>query len=384
MKRVVLALVSLVLVGIFALAKEPIRIGGLLEFTGGCAAYGAYVRRALEFARAKGIVPLEVLGRPIEIIYYDARTEPVEAALGATRLIEVEKVVAIIGTCCSGPYLAAGKVADAAGIPMISPTSTHPLTTVPEFCFRACFTDDAQGGIGAYLAYQLLGARTAALIVDVAQPYCVRLGDYFKKAFETLGGKVLAVLHCRTGDVDYTAQLTEIKRLNPDIIYLPNYYTEAAMIAVQARDLGLTQQIVGGDGFHAMKLIEIGGKAVEGIIFTTFWHEKVAKTEISKRYIEEFKKEFGESPDSFGALGVDCYLLIVDAIKRAGTVDPVAIKEALKTADLEVVTGRTIMNPIGNPTKDFVILIVKDGQFELYRHIPAQEAGQILKPILGR
>jgi branched-chain amino acid transport system substrate-binding protein len=379
-RRLLVGVAALALLAGLAAAQEPIKIGVLVEFTGGCAAYGQYAKRALELVRETGIVPLEVLGRPVELVYYDARTEPTEAVTGVKRLIEVEGVVAIIGTMCSGPYLAAGKVTT---VPMISPTSTNPLTTNPDYCFRACFLDDAQGAIGAYFAREKLGAETVALVVDVAQPYCVGLGNYFKQAFEALGGKVLATLAIRTGDVDFTAQLTEIKRLNPDLIYVPNYYTEVALLAKQARDLGLTQQILGGDGLHAAELIKIGGDAVEGIIFTTFWHETAAITEVGKKYVQAFKEKFGESPDSFGALAVDCYLLILDAIERAGSTDPEAIKEALKTADLEVVTGRTIMTPKGDPAKDFVILTVKDGAFAFYDVVPATKAQEIVKRVYG-
>ncbi len=377
-----LAVLAVAALGVLGLA-QPIKIGCLLEFTGGCAAYGQMARDALEFARAVGIVPTEVLGRPIELVYFDARTEPTEAATGATRLIQVEKVVAIIGTMCSGPFLGAAEIVQAAGVPMIGPTTTNPLTTqVGDYLFRACFTDDDQGPVAADLALSFFGAKTAAVVIDVAQAYCVGLGKYFIEAFEALGGKVVATLYCRTGDVDYTAQLTEIMRVNPDIIYTPNYYTEVALMARQARDLGLTQPILGADGLYAPELIEIGGAAVEGIHFTTFWHPDLA-TGIALRYVEEYRKYFGRDPDAFGALAVDCYLLIVDAIQRAGSADPKAIKEALQTADLEVITGRTIMTPQGDPIKDFVFLKVENGQFVYATMIPAARAAEI-KKLMGK
>ena len=381
--RKALFLGILALAGVFALAQEPIKIGCLLEFTGACAAYGQMARDALEFARAVGLVPTEVLGRPIELVYFDARTEPVEAATGATRLIQVEKVVAIIGTMCSGPFLGAAEIVQAAGVPMIGPTTTNPLTTqVGDYCFRACFKDDDQGPVAAALARDYFGAKTAAVVIDVAQAYCVGLGKYFIEAFEALGGKVVATLYCRSGDVDYTAQLTEIQRVNPDIIYTPNYYTEVAMMARQARDLGLKQPILGADGCFAPELIQIGGAAVEGIHFTTFWHPAQA-TGIGLLYAEKYKEHFGHEADAFGALAVDSYLLIVDAIKRAGSADPKAIKEALQTADLEVVTGRTIMTPEGNPIKDFYFLKVENGQFVFATMIPASRAAEI-KALMGK
>ena len=328
--------------------------------------------------RELGLVPLEVLGRPIELVYFDARTDPVEAATGATRLIEVEKVVAIIGTMCSGPYLAAAEIVQAAGVPMIGPSVTNPLATqVGDYCFRACFKDDDQALVLAALALDYFGAKTAAVVIDVAQAYCVGLGKYFIEAFEALGGKVVAELYCRTGDVDYTAQLTEIQRVNPDIIFTPNYYTEVAMMARQARDLGLTQPILGTDGLFAPELLWIGGAAVEGIRFTTFWHPDAATTELGRLYAERYKEYYGRIADADGALAVDAYLLIVDAIKRAGSADPKAIKDALQTADIEGVTGRIVMTPQGDPVRDFCVLRVENGQFVYTTTITASEAEEI-------
>jgi branched-chain amino acid transport system substrate-binding protein len=370
-------IVASLLLGTVGFGQEPIKIGCLLEFTGGCAAYGQMARDALEFAREEGIVPLEVLGRPIKLVYFDSRTEPAETANGATRLIEVEKVVAIIGTMCSGPFLGFGEIAQAAKVPAIGPTTTNPLVSqIGNYCFRACFNDADQGPISAVLALDEFGAKTAAVVIDVAQAYCVGLAQFFMEAFEALGGEIVAELYCRTGDVDYTAQLTEIARANPDIIYTPNYYTEVAMMARQARDLGLTQLILGTDGLFAPELIEIGGEGVEGVHFTTFWHEEKA-VGVGKTYAEAYRAKFGKSPDAFGALAVDCYMLIVDAIERAGSADPELIQDGLITADLDVITGHTKFNLQGDPLKDFFFLRVEGGEFVFATMIPAARAAEV-------
>jgi len=354
------------LVGAFSLAQEPIKIGCLLELTGACAAYGQMAREALEFAKEAGIVPTEVLGRPIQLVYFDARTNPEEAVYGAIRLIEVEKVVAIIGPICSSVYLLAAEIAQEAGVPIISPTATSPLITqVGDYCFRACFKGDDQGPIAAYLAYEVLGTKTACVLVDSDQPYCVELGRGFVWAFEGLGGKVLKVMYCRTGDVAYTSQLMEFAKLNPDIIYTPNYYTEVALMARQARNLGLTQPILGADILHAPELVQIGGTAVEGIMFTALWHEEFAITWLAQEYTQAYRARYGRAPDAFGALAVDSYLLLVDAIHRAWSTDPKAIRDALATADLEGVTGHMIMTEEGTPLKDFVFLKVEGGKFKV-------------------
>lgn len=377
-------ILAAMIVGVTAVAQEPIKIGCLLEFTGACAAYGQMARDGIELARAAGIVPTEVLGRPIELVYFDARTEPAEAATGATRLIKTENVVAIIGTMCSGPFLGYAEIAQAARVPAIGPTTTNPLTTqVGDYCFRACFTDDDQGPMAAWIARETYGAKTAAVVIDMAQAYCVGLGQFFMEAFKALGGAVVAELYCRSGDVDYTAQLTEIARANPDIIYTPNYYTEVAMMARQARDLGLTQPILGADGLYAPELITIGGDAVEGVHFLTFFSADAVTTEVGRKYVEAYRAKFGSDPDAFSALSVDCYMLIVDAIERAGSADPELIQAALVTADLDVVTGHTTMTPSGNPKKDFVFLTVENGKFKFVETFPVERAWEI-RALIGK
>jgi len=356
---VFMILMSMTTVGF---AAEPIKVGVNVALTGPVAAYGQMAVEGIKLVRE--IVGTEVLGRPVELIILDNKGDKVEAANATTRLIDNEGVAAIIGSMISGNALAMGPIADKKKVPIIGPTTTNPLVTQgKKFVFRACFTDNYQAEIAARFAYEDLGARTAAVISDIAQDYCVALGEFFSKEFERLGGKIISKTFVRTGDQDFSAQLTAIKNANPDLIYVPNYYTEDALITRQARDLGLTQPILAADGADAPELLQIGGEAVEGLMHTAMWHEKAASTDIGKKYIEAYKAKYGKAPNSFGGLGADAYLLVIDAIERAGCDDPVAIRNALEATErLDVVTGPvTIEN--GDAIKPVVIRKVEDGKF---------------------
>ncbi|HHY46348.1 MAG TPA: ABC transporter substrate-binding protein [Firmicutes bacterium] len=344
-------------------AQKPIKIGCNLELTGGVAAYGQMGRDGIELIRS--IVGTEVLGRPVELVWVDNKSDRVESANAASRLIEKEKVVAIIGPMTSGNMLAAGDVAEKHHIPIIGPSTTSPLTTQGKsYVFRACAIDPFQGTVAAKFAFNSLKARKAAILSDIAQDYAVALGKFFAKEFERLGGKVVCTAYIKSGDQDFSAQITMIKNSDPDIIYMPNYYTEIALAARQIRDLGLKQPILSGDGADAPELFSIGGKAVEGLMHTALWHERASTTELGKKYIKAYKEKYGKSPDAFGALGADSYLMIIDAIKRANSTDPEKIREALaNTKNLQVVTGPvTIEN--GDAIKPLVIRRAKNGSFE--------------------
>ena len=343
-------------------AQEPIRIGVNLEMTGAVAAYGQMGWEGIQTIRSLGYDT--VLGRPVELILVDNKSDRVEAANATTRLIN-QGVVAIIGTMISGNLLAAGPIAEEAGIPIIGPSATNPLVTQGRsYVFRACFTDNYQAEIAAQFAYENLGARRVAVISDIAQDYTVALGQYFTQAFERLGGEVVITTYVRTGDQDFTAQLTAVANANPDLLYVPNYYTENALIARQARELGLTQPILSGDGADAPELIEIGGEAVEGLMHTAFWHEEAAVTELGRQYIEAYRRLYNKEPNSFGGLAADAYLMLLHAIEQAGSTDPKAIRDQLEAIHgLEVVTGPVIIEN-GDAIKPVVIRRVEGGQFK--------------------
>lgn len=344
------------------MAADTIKIGAYLPMTGAVAAYGEMENNGIEIARS---MEPEVLGKKIEVILVDTKSDKIEAANAVTLLVEKEKVVGILGEAISGNTMAGNPISEAAKIPSVSPTATNPLVNQgKKYAFRACFIDPFQGEVAARFALNELKAKTAAVIIDIAQDYCVGLGNFFVKEYVKGGGKIVSTTYIQTGDQDFSAQLSAVQAAKPDIIYAPNYYTEDALMAKQARDLGIKAPILTGDGAQADALIEIGGASVEGMYFTGHFHKDAATTERSKEYIKLFEKRFNKEADAFGALGADAYFLLVDAIKRAGSTDGTKVRDALQsTKDFKGVSGVITMGPDGNPIKSMVINKVQDGKF---------------------
>ncbi len=363
MARVVsLSLTLVALLISLASASEPIRIGALLPMTGSVAAFGQMGWDGFQTARK---IQPEALGRPVELKLSDTKSDKVDSANAVSRLIEKEKVVAVLGEMISGDTIAAADYAERAKIPMISPTATNPIVTQgKKFIFRVCFIDPEQGRVGAKLALDNLKAKTAAIIYDISQDYCVGLKTFFQREFTQSGGKVVSETMFKTGDRDFTPQLSRIKSLNPDVIYAPIYYTECALIAKQAREMGLNVPILAGDGVQAPEFIQLGGKDVEGVYFTTHFHEDMVDNPLGKKYLDLFKKDTGKELDAFAAQAGDAYFVLIDAINRAGSTDPEKIRDAIAaTRDFNGVTGKITMKPDGNAIKAMVVSKVKDGKF---------------------
>lgn len=331
-KRVVVVLLAvfcMVLWGIntTARAEGTIKIGAFLPMTGAVAAYGEMEWSGIQIA--KEMEP-EVLGKKIEVVLVDTKSDKIEAANAVTLLVEKEKVAGILGEAISGNSMAGNPISEAAKIPSVSPTATNPLVTQgKKYAFRACFIDPFQGQVAARFARNELKAQTAALIIDNAQDYCVGLANFFEKEFEKLGGKIVSKTFIQTGDQDFSAQLSAVQANKPDIIYAPNYYTEDALLAKQARDLGINVPILTGDGAQDETLIKVGGAAVENMYFTGHFHKQAAVTERAKEYVKRFEEKYKKEAGAFDALGADAYFLLVDAIKRAGSDDGTKIRDAL-------------------------------------------------------
>jgi branched-chain amino acid transport system substrate-binding protein len=366
MKKVLIGMVILFSVLLFAswcLAADTIKIGGFLPMTGAVAAYGQDANNGIKVAME---MKPTVLGKKVEFVVADTKSDKIEAANAMSRLIEKDKVVAVIGEMISGNTLAGGPIAEKAMIPVVSPTATNPLVTQgKKYVFRVCFIDPVQGEIAAKYAINTLKAKKAALIVDKSQDYCVGLAKFFKDAFTKLGGKIVAETFCVTEDKDFSAQLSTIKPTKPDVLYAPNYYSPVALFTKQARELGLKAPVLSGDGAQADELIQIGGKEVEGVAFTGHFHKKAATTKLAKDWIPLFEKKFKAEPNAFHALGADAYFVLIDAITRAKSTKGEAIRAALATTkNFEAISGKLSIGEDGNAVKPMVINIVKNAKFE--------------------
>lgn len=353
-----------------AAVPDLIKIGEFASLTGKEAAFGQASHRgtllAIEELNAAG----GLLGRKLQLVTEDNQSKAGESATIVKKLISREKVVAIIGEVASSRSLEAAPIAQQAKIPMISPSSTNPkVTELGNYIFRVCFIDPYQGQALAKFARQTLQVKNVAILTSVSSPYSVGLSKYFREPFTAQGGKVVAEQKYSEGDKDFKAQLTAIKAAAPDAILASGYYTEAALICKQARDLGLTMPIIGGDGWEAPELIAVGGKAVEGTYYTTHF-APVIPTPEAQGFVKRYQARWRDLPDAMAALGYDAVMVLADAIRRAGTTESAKLRDAIAaTRDYRAVSGITTLDAKRNASKPAVILTVKNGQFELVESV---------------
>jgi branched-chain amino acid transport system substrate-binding protein len=349
-----------------AAADNTIKVGEYASLHGSEAAFGTSSHEgtvlAIEQANAAG----GVLGKKIELISEDNQSKPGESATIVKKLITRDHVVAVLGEVASGRSLEAAPICQQSKIPMISPSSTNPkVTETGDYIFRVCYTDPFQGKLLAEFALKTLKAKKIALLSDVAAPYSVGLAQYFREPFIAGGGEIVIEQKYSSHDKDFKAQLTAIKAANPEAIFVPGYYTEAGLIVLQARQLGITVPLFGGDGWEAPELIETAGNALEGTYYSTHYSPEV-QTPIVQDFVKKFRARWnGETPDAMAALGYDSAMVLVDAIKRAGTTESAKLRDAVAaTKDLDCVTGKTTLDADRNPSKSAVIITVKDGKFK--------------------
>src|SRR6266481_890188 len=348
-------------------ATGPIVIGEVGSMTGTEATFGLSSANGIQLAidefNAKG----GVKGRQLQVKVLDDQGRPEEAATAATRLISSEKVVALLGEVASTRSMFMAPKAQQAKVPMVTPSSTNPAATEKgDYIFRACFIDPFQGYVGATFAHNNLKLKKVAILKDVRNDYSVGLAKNFIDAFTKGGGQIIAQESYSNGDVDFKAQLTNIKAAAPQALYVPGYYTDVGLIARQAREAGITAPLTGGDGWDSEKLYEIGGAALEGSYFSNHYSVDDPSPRIQE-FVAKFKKAYGgQVPDSLAAQAYDAAGMLFDAMKRANDVSGPAIRDALaKTKDYRGVTGDITMDDKRNATKPAVVLkVAKGGKYE--------------------
>ncbi|MCX6933724.1 MAG: ABC transporter substrate-binding protein [Verrucomicrobia bacterium] len=353
-------------------AQETIKIGEYASLTGKEASFGQQSHKGLTLAIEEINAAGGALGRKLELFTEDNQTKPGESATAAKKLISRNKVVALIGEVASGRSLEAAPIAQAAKIPMIAPAATNPkVTQTGNYIFRVCFIDPFQGTVMAKFAQNDLKAKRVAILSSVSNAYSVGLAKFFKETFVANGGLVVSEKNFSEGDKDFRAQLTAVKAANVDAIFVPSYYTEAALIARQARDLGLTVPLFGGDGWVADQLLEIGGDALNGCYYSTHFSPE-NQDPVVQAFVKKFKARWGanENPDAFAALGYDAAFVLVDAIKRAGTTDGPKLRDALAaTKNFAGVTGVTNIDANRDASKPAAIIAIKGGKLEFLKTV---------------
>jgi branched-chain amino acid transport system substrate-binding protein len=343
-------------------SDSTVVVGHYGSLTGAEATFGQSTARGIRLAVKDVNASGGIKGRRVELKSYDDRGISQEAGTAVTRLITSDKAIAILGENTSSLSLAGGRVAQQYGVPMISPSSTNPqVTALGDKIFRVCFLDPFQGWVQAKFARETLKASTAAILYDQGQAYSKGLAEYFKAAFEKLGGSVVTEQAYTGGDQDFSAQLTTIRQAAPDVLLVPGYYTDAGNIALQARKLGLATPLLGGDGWESPQLVAIGRDAVDGSYYSCHYAYQENRPEVVK-FVQAYEAEYREKPDSLGALGYDSARLLFDAMQRAPSWEGTALAKAIaETKDFVGVTGRITIDPERNAKKSAVIVQMKGG-----------------------
>ncbi len=347
------------------LDRSTIKIGYFGDLSGptfnfGQSAKNGALMAADEINQAGGIN-----GRKIDIVMEDDEGSPVIAATVVNKLTRQDKVIALIAGGASGSSLAAGPNAQSAKVPMISPSSTNPaVTQIGDYVFRACFIDPFQGEVMAKFSYNSLQAKTAAIMLDFNSPYSRDLTEFFELSFTKLGGRVVTSQSYTQGDSDFKGQLSSISAARPDVIYLPGYYGDIAVIAKQARQLGITQPLLGGDGWDAPELWQLAGDSINGSYISNHYSAEDPSPAIQK-FVHDYKQHYGNlTPDAHAALAYDAMRFLAEAIQRAGTTGGEKLRDALaQTKNFSGITGIISMDSERNAVKPAVILKLQDGSY---------------------
>jgi branched-chain amino acid transport system substrate-binding protein len=374
MKRYVVSLALAVLTVVGCKESKPaapatVKLGVFEPMTGANAAGGAMEVEGIKLAQE--LYPTVKVGGQeykIELVIADNKSDKVEAANAAQRLVDQDKVQVVLGSWGSSLSMAAGPIVKDKKVPAIALSATNPLVTKGnEYYFRVCFIDPFQGTVMANYAFKEVKAKKAVIIREVSNDYSVGLAKFFSDSFKKLTGDegaILGELNYNTNDQDFTAQLTTLKSMKPDVIFAPGNYTESALIIKQARELGITAPFLGGDTWETPEFVDVGKQAVEGAVFSTFFATEVPITETSKVFLDAYRKKYQKEPAAVTALGFDGYLVARAAIEKAGTLDGAKLRDVL--AGMQGFAGSAgliTFDQNRDATKSAVIKSVKGGKF---------------------
>ncbi|MCX7385574.1 MAG: ABC transporter substrate-binding protein [Planctomycetales bacterium] len=348
-----------------ASSSPEIVIGHFASMTGSEATFGQSTDNGIKLAVDEINAAGGINGKQIRLITYDDKGDAREAGTAVTRLTTKDGVVAVLGEVASGLSLAGAPVCQESGVPMVTPSSTNPkVTKIGDMIFRVCFIDPFQGSVCAKFASEHAGLKAgkAAILTDQASPYSVGLQEEFQKAFEKLGGKVVTKQTYQAGDQDFSAQLTAIRSSEPDVVFVPGYYTDVGNVALQARKLGLTTPLLGGDGWDSSKLGEIAGSAIDGCFYSNHYSQEDPNPRVQE-FIKKYSERHKQTPDGLAALGYDAARILFAAMKRTKSLDGKALAaELAQTTDFDGVTGNISIDGDRNAVKSAVILEMKDGK----------------------
>ncbi|MEO8211187.1 MAG: ABC transporter substrate-binding protein [bacterium] len=344
---------------------DEILIGEYASLTGSEATFGQSSHNGLVLAVEEINNSGGVLGKKIKLITEDNQGKPSETQTVVQKLINRDKVVAIIGEVASSRSKAGAQICQAAKIPMVTPASTNPeVTLIGDYIFRVCFIDPFQATVMSKFAINSMKVKKVALLIDQKNAYSTGLADNFKQIFTGMGGEIVEEQKYTAGDKDFKAQLTSIKAKNPEAIFIPGYYTDVNLISIQAREIGLTCPLFGSDGWESEKLTEGKAKdALEGSFFSTHVSADDPSPQV-QNFIKKYKAKYNKEPDAMSFLTYDAGMILFDAMKKAGSTEGEKIKNALaKTKDYPGVTGIITINEQRNAIKPAVVLEIKNGKF---------------------
>jgi branched-chain amino acid transport system substrate-binding protein len=362
-----LSTISAFVLNLALAGEDTIKIGEYASITGKEASLGQSSHQgtvlAVETINAAG----GVLGKKLQLITEDTQSKPGESGTAVRKLITRDKVVAILGEVASSRSLEGAPICQAMKVPMISPASTNPkVTEIGNYIFRVCFIDPFQGPVMAKFAMETLKAKRLGLMVSSSSAYSVGLAKYFREAIIAHGGVIVAEQKYQEGDKDFKAQLTAIRAAGVEAIFNPGYYNEGALMVKQARDLGISVPMFGADSWEAEALIELGGSAIEGAFLCSHYSPQDPSPRVQE-FVAAYRKRWGAgfAPDSNASLGYDSVLVLADAIRRAGSTERAAIRDAIAaTKDFAAVTGKITIDEHRNASKEAVIITVKDRKFQ--------------------